>query len=204
MGSQGLEEFIAASAERLACDCVVISDGGKFSRDIPAITYGLRGIAYYELRVTGPNRDLHSGTFGGSVTNPANALARILAAMIDDHGQGPDSRLLRRRGAAYGPRAAGVRRAAVRRGAVLRRDRRDGGDRRGRLHDRWNAAGPGRRSTSAACGAATRAKGQNGAARQGRGQVQFPPGAQPGAGEDHRGPASVAAGGHAAGRDSSS
>ena len=54
VGSQALEQFIAEHAERLACDCVVISDGGKFSRDIPAITYGLRGIAYYELRVTGP------------------------------------------------------------------------------------------------------------------------------------------------------
>jgi acetylornithine deacetylase/succinyl-diaminopimelate desuccinylase-like protein len=87
VGSHGLQEFIAASAERLACDCVVISDGGKFSREIPAITYGLRGIAYYELRVTGPNRDLHSGSFGGSVTNPAIALAKIMAAMIDERGK---------------------------------------------------------------------------------------------------------------------
>ena len=71
VGSQAIEEFLATSAARLGCDCVVISDGGKFSRDIPAITYGLRGIAYYEIRVTGPNRDLHSGSFGGSVTNPA-------------------------------------------------------------------------------------------------------------------------------------
>jgi succinyl-diaminopimelate desuccinylase len=87
VGGAGLEEFLPRSAERLACDCVVISDGSKFSRDIPAITYGLRGIAYYELRVTGPNRDLHSGSFGGSVTNPATSLARILAAMIDRRGK---------------------------------------------------------------------------------------------------------------------
>ncbi len=87
VGSQGVEAYIAANAARLACDCVVISDGGKFSRDIPAITYGLRGIAYYEMRVTGPNRDLHSGSFGGSVTNPATTLARILAAMIDRRGK---------------------------------------------------------------------------------------------------------------------
>jgi acetylornithine deacetylase/succinyl-diaminopimelate desuccinylase-like protein len=87
VGSQGLEKFLVDHPERLACDCVVISDGGKFSRDIPAINYGLRGIAYFELRVIGPARDLHSGTFGGSVTNPANALARILAALVNDRGQ---------------------------------------------------------------------------------------------------------------------
>ena len=87
VGSQALEAYIAASASRLACDCVVISDGGKFSRDIPAITYGLRGIAYYEIRVAGPNRDLHSGSFGGSVTNPATTVARILAAMVDRRGK---------------------------------------------------------------------------------------------------------------------
>ena len=87
VGSRGLDRFLAQQADRLACDCVVISDGAKFSRDIPAITYALRGIAYYELRVTGPNRDLHSGTFGGSVTNPVNALTRILAAMVDEHGK---------------------------------------------------------------------------------------------------------------------
>ena len=87
VGSHALEEFIAAQADRLRCDCVVISDGGKFSRDIPAITYGLRGIAYYELLLKGPNRDLHSGSFGGSVTNPANALTQILSAMIDRRGK---------------------------------------------------------------------------------------------------------------------
>lgn len=87
IGSAALEKYLARSAERLACDCVIISDGSKFSRDIPAITYGLRGIAYYEIRVTGPNRDLHSGSFGGSVTNPATSVARILAAMIDRRGK---------------------------------------------------------------------------------------------------------------------
>ncbi len=87
VGSEGVEAYLAANASRLACDCVVISDGGKFSRDIPAITYGLRGIAYYEIRVTGPNRDLHSGSFGGSVTNPATTVARILSAMVDRRGK---------------------------------------------------------------------------------------------------------------------
>lgn len=87
IGSENLNKFIPANAERLACDVVVISDGSQFAPGQPAITYGLRGIVYYELRVTGPNRDLHSGSFGGSVTNPANALAKILAGIIDDQGR---------------------------------------------------------------------------------------------------------------------
>ncbi len=65
----------------------MVSDGGQFAPGVPAITYGLRGIAYYELHVRGPNRDLHSGSFGGSVTNPANALAQILAGLIDRRGR---------------------------------------------------------------------------------------------------------------------
>jgi len=87
VGSESLEEFIAGNADRLACDCVVVSDGAQFARGQPAITYGLRGIAYFELRLTGPNQDLHSGSFGGSVTNPANALTGMLAGLIDDRGR---------------------------------------------------------------------------------------------------------------------
>jgi succinyl-diaminopimelate desuccinylase len=87
VGSAALEKYIATHAERLACDAVVVSDGAQFAPGVPAITYGLRGIAYYELRFTGPNRDLHSGVFGGSVTNPANALAKVLAAMVDGQGR---------------------------------------------------------------------------------------------------------------------
>ncbi len=87
VGSRALEQYLAGHADRLAADCIVISDGAQFAPDVPAICYGLRGIAYYELRVTGPNRDLHSGSFGGSITNPANALAKVLAGMVDDRGR---------------------------------------------------------------------------------------------------------------------
>lgn len=87
IGSKHLEEFLRRHQDRLACDCVVISDGAQFGPDQPAICYGLRGIASYELRLKGPNRDLHSGSFGGTVTNPANALAQILAALIDERGR---------------------------------------------------------------------------------------------------------------------
>lgn len=87
VGSEGLDGFLAQHAEKLACDCIVISDSSQFGPGQPAITYGLRGIAYFELLLTGPNRDLHSGTFGGSVTNPANALAKMLAALVDEQGR---------------------------------------------------------------------------------------------------------------------
>ncbi|HEX5470234.1 MAG TPA: M20/M25/M40 family metallo-hydrolase, partial [Lacipirellulaceae bacterium] len=65
----------------------VISDSSQFAPGMPAITYGLRGIAYYELRLRGPKQDLHSGTFGGAVTNPAGALVGLLAALKDEHGR---------------------------------------------------------------------------------------------------------------------
>lgn len=87
IGSRNLDDFIAANKERLKCDVVVISDTSQFAPGQPAITYGLKGIAYFELILTGPKQDLHSGTFGGAVTNPANALVRMLAALIDDHGR---------------------------------------------------------------------------------------------------------------------
>lgn len=87
IGSDNLQGFLTENAQRLACDCAVISDGSQFAPGYPAITYGLRGIAYFDLILTGPNRDLHSGTFGGAVTNPANALAKMLAALVNEKGQ---------------------------------------------------------------------------------------------------------------------
>ncbi len=87
IGSPSLRQFLEDHADRLACDCVVISDGAQFGPNQPAITYGLRGIAYFDLLLRGPARDLHSGTFGGAVTNPANVLARMLAALVDTHGR---------------------------------------------------------------------------------------------------------------------
>jgi succinyl-diaminopimelate desuccinylase len=87
VGSRNLDDFIVHNKDRLACDIVVISDTSQFAPDQPAITYGLKGIAYYELRLSGPKQDLHSGTFGGAVSNPANALVRMLAALVDDQGR---------------------------------------------------------------------------------------------------------------------
>ncbi len=87
IGSPNLGPFIAEHRDLLACDCVVISDTSQFGPGQPAITYGLKGIAYFELRLSGPKQDLHSGTFGGAVTNPANVLAQVLAALVDRQGR---------------------------------------------------------------------------------------------------------------------
>ncbi len=87
VGSENLPLYIEGHKRELACDVVVISDCSQFGPGQPAITYGLRGIAYYELRLTGPKQDLHSGTFGGGVTNPANALCRMMTALVDKDGR---------------------------------------------------------------------------------------------------------------------
>jgi len=87
VASAHLEAFIAKNKEMLKSDVVVVSDSAMVGPDIPAITYGLRGLAYLEVRVDGPNRDLHSGSFGGSVANPAEMLARMLAKCKDDDGR---------------------------------------------------------------------------------------------------------------------
>ncbi len=87
VGSENLERMLPELEEKLACDCVVISDSGQYSDGQPAITYGLRGIATYELTVNGPSQDLHSGSFGGAVMNPAIALCQLLGSMIDGQGR---------------------------------------------------------------------------------------------------------------------
>jgi acetylornithine deacetylase/succinyl-diaminopimelate desuccinylase-like protein len=86
-GSAHLGPYLKSHAEELACDCVVISDTAQYAPGVPAITYGLRGIAYFDLKLDGPNRDLHSGVYGGAVVNPANALAKVLAGLIDAEGR---------------------------------------------------------------------------------------------------------------------
>ena len=88
VGGANLEVYVANNRERLKCDVAVISDSSQFAPGLPAITYGLKGIAYFELRVQGAGRDLHSGTYGGAVQNPLNALTTILASM-----KGPDGRI---------------------------------------------------------------------------------------------------------------
>jgi acetylornithine deacetylase/succinyl-diaminopimelate desuccinylase-like protein len=83
IGSDHLEAFVAANKDLLEADLCVISDTGLFDRDTPAITYGLRGLVYEEVFLTGPSHDLHSGGYGGAVPNPANVLGRLIASLHD-------------------------------------------------------------------------------------------------------------------------
>ena len=87
IGSPNLEPFIASHVKLLACDAVVVSDTAMFDKKIPSIVHGLRGLSYLQVDVRGTARDLHSGTFGGSVINPAFALAHIIAGLKDVKGK---------------------------------------------------------------------------------------------------------------------
>jgi acetylornithine deacetylase/succinyl-diaminopimelate desuccinylase-like protein len=84
-GGQSIDRFVRQDGgKRLACDAVVISDSSLYGPGQPALVYGLKGLCYMEIKVTGPNRDLHSGTFGGAVANPLNALCQIVAKLRDE------------------------------------------------------------------------------------------------------------------------
>ena len=87
VGSPNLGAFIDAHREKLSCDVVLNCDAGVLTPEQPSITYGLRGLAYFELEVRGPSKDLHSGLFGGAVHNPAQALCELIAGMHDDKGR---------------------------------------------------------------------------------------------------------------------
>ncbi|HKI03907.1 MAG TPA: dipeptidase [Thermoanaerobaculia bacterium] len=86
-GSEHLLPFLESHADRLRCDAVVISDSGMFAPGVPALLSSLRGMAYFQIDVQGPSSDLHSGSYGGAVVNPAMALARILATFHDADGR---------------------------------------------------------------------------------------------------------------------
>ncbi|MEE1090441.1 MAG: dipeptidase [Paludibacteraceae bacterium] len=87
IGSPSLEAFCQEHKELLKSDIILVSDTSMIGKDTPSITTGLRGLAYWELEVTGPNRDLHSGHFGGAVANPINTLCKMLAKVVDDKGR---------------------------------------------------------------------------------------------------------------------
>lgn len=84
VGSENLAPFLKANADKLSCDVILISDTSMIANDVPSITTGLRGLSYVEVEVTGPNRDLHSGTYGGGVANPINILSKMIASLHDD------------------------------------------------------------------------------------------------------------------------
>ena len=87
IGSPSLNAFLKDNKELLASDIILVSDTSMLSAELPSLTTGLRGLAYWEVEVTGPNRDLHSGHFGGAVANPINVLCEMIAKMTDERGR---------------------------------------------------------------------------------------------------------------------
>ena len=87
VGSDNLEDFVRENKTQLDCDVILISDTGMISNSQPSITTGLRGLSYMEVKVTGPNRDLHSGLYGGAVANPINILTKMIAQLQDDQNK---------------------------------------------------------------------------------------------------------------------
>lgn len=87
IGSPSLNKFLNAHKELLRCDVVLVSDTSMLGADLPSLTTGLRGLAYWQVEVTGPNRDLHSGHFGGAVANPINVLCELMASMTGADGR---------------------------------------------------------------------------------------------------------------------
>lgn len=85
VGSVNLGKFVKSNQEKLKNDVILISDTGMISKDTPSITTGLRGLSYVEVEVTGPNRDLHSGLYGGAVANPINVLTKMIASLHDEN-----------------------------------------------------------------------------------------------------------------------
>lgn len=87
VGSESLAWFVERNQDKLANDVILISDTGMIAKDVPSITTGLRGLSYVEVEVTGPNRDLHSGLYGGAVANPINILTKMIASLHDENNR---------------------------------------------------------------------------------------------------------------------
>jgi acetylornithine deacetylase/succinyl-diaminopimelate desuccinylase-like protein len=85
VGSNNLGIFVKANKEKLKADVILISDTGMLSNEVPSIEVGLRGLSYHEVEITGPNRDLHSGIYGGAVPNPINVLCKMIASLHDEN-----------------------------------------------------------------------------------------------------------------------
>ena len=85
VGSNSLSDFVKENQDMLSNDVILISDTGMIAKDVPSITTGLRGLSYVEVEVTGPNRDLHSGLYGGAVANPINILTKMIASLHDEN-----------------------------------------------------------------------------------------------------------------------
>ncbi|OGU27180.1 MAG: peptidase M20, partial [Ignavibacteria bacterium GWA2_35_9] len=87
IASESLRVFLKNNTDLLKCDAVLVSDTSLYAAGVPTLTYGLRGLSYFEVEMEGPNRDLHSGSFGGSVANPINILSDVISKLHDKNGR---------------------------------------------------------------------------------------------------------------------
>jgi acetylornithine deacetylase/succinyl-diaminopimelate desuccinylase-like protein len=87
IGSPNLAEYLEINKSKFECDFCLNADSGILGAEVPSLTYALRGMGYFEIRLQGPSSDLHSGTFGGAIENPANVLCRLIAGMHDENGR---------------------------------------------------------------------------------------------------------------------
>ena len=155
-GSPHFAALLEAHRDRLGCDVVVVTDTAMWAADTPTMCTGMRGITDCQLDLHGPERDLHSGSFGGAVPNPLHVMADLLAGLHDDDGRVTVPGLLRRVLPLSDGRTRAVRPAALRREGLARRGRpQPRGGRRGRVTAPWSGSGPGRPPRSTGCGAGT-------------------------------------------------
>ena len=197
VGSVHLDDFVRSHKQELAADVVVISDSPMFDRGIPSICYGLRGLTYFQIDLRGTKSDLHSGSFGGAVANPAFVLAQRAGADEGPRRPHQDSRLLRRRAAAERGGARGVEEAAVQRDEVPQGAGRAEAVRRERLLDaRARVGAADVRGERPAVGIHRRGR-EDRAAGDGDGQGQHAPRAGSGSEEDRRSVRGVPAEGRA-------
>ena len=158
VGRANLDDFVKAHKDELKADVVVISDSPMFDRGVPSICYGLRGLVYFQIDLRGTKSDLHSGSFGGAVANPAFVLAQRPRADEGSRRPHQDPRLLRRCAAAEGGGAGAVEAAAVQREALREGARRAEACSARPATPRSSASGRGRPSRSTGCCPASPAK----------------------------------------------
>ena len=186
VGSANLDDFIRAHKDELKADVVVISDSAMFARGVPSICYGLRGLVYFQIDLRGSSTDLHSGSFGGAVANPAFVLAQMIAQMKDRGGRIKIPGFYDDVVAAAGRGAAGVGDAAVQREAVPEGLRHPEGVRRDRLHDARAHLGAADVRSERPAVRLHRRRREDGAAGRRDGQGQHAARAEPGSRQDRR------------------